>query len=264
MSSKPDLTILWLDDNRNPNIYFTNPNNTSSSAERNRGYYNTHVFPNCTLAIFYAKVYNKFQDYIIKHGLPDMVSFDHVVKVDPKFQEYNGTAIAKWLVEYYRETNQPLPWCYVHSANTKRIPIVEDILSIPHVPLFDKKDSKMKNSDFATKKSQNNNQINHTSLESASITKKSQEGNQTNHTLINNIKALMEERGYTQSSLARAMGKESVVINRALNGKVKISAKMQMDLADLFSVSVEELNGSVEVSSSATKNIRGFIRVSKN
>ncbi len=580
MSSKPDLTILWLDDNRNPNIYFTNPNNTSSSAERNRGYYNTHVFPKYNPYFVWVKSRSEFQDYIIKHGLPDMISFDHDVKVDPKFQEYNGTAIAKWLVEYCRETNQPLPWCYVHSANTKRIPIVEDILSIPHIPLIDKKDSKMKNSlptwdekkaieeanefvfskslrvrvyannckiikangyqtssnekvvladkerlqketvaysmptdvsacpvvtektqtgvfeadcllvakalsdkgwnpavlnladeksaggfvhkgmcaqeeelsrrttlteslfpihseeygkriglpvaniaypmnkdwggiyspnvtvfrdvvlkgyalldkpystsiisvaavkdptidkekleikmpkaiereknkmrtilrigllhghdslvlgafgcgafhtppshiarlfaevfdepefrnkykglffavlegrkqehnpegnvkpfvdlfsemtlenipsplgyDSMTKKSQNHNQTNHTSLEDASITKKSQEDNQKNHTLINNIKALMEERGYTQSSLARAMDKKSVVINRALNGKVKISAKMQMDLADLFSVSVEELNGSVVDTSSVAKDIRGFIRVSKS
>ena len=130
MENKPDLIVLWLDDNRNPNIYFTNPTNTSASAERNRGYYNTHVFPKYNPCFIWVKSRSEFQDYIIKHGLPDMVSFDHDVKKDSNFQEYNGTAIAKWLVEYCKETKQSLPRCFVHSANKKRIHIVEDILGI--------------------------------------------------------------------------------------------------------------------------------------
>lgn len=97
-----------------------------------------------------------------------------------------------------------------------------------------------------------------------SVTKKSQSESQINCTLIENIKALMEARGYTQSSLARELGKHSVQINRVLRGKQPISHKLQMELAELFSVSVEELNGVIGEVSSAAKNVRGFIRVDKN
>ena len=90
------------------------------------------------------------------------------------------------------------------------------------------------------------------------MTKKSQDDNQVNHTLIENIKTLMAARGYTQSSLARVLGHQSVVINRALRGKAPISPKMQMELAEHFGVPVEELNGNVSIP--AAKNIQGFIK----
>ena len=150
MSAKPDLTILWLDDNRNPNIYFENPRNTSASAERNRGYYNSNVFNRYTPHFKWVKNRTEFQNYIKKYGLPDMVSFDHDVEVDPNFREYNGTAIARWLVEFCKETKQALPWCYVHSANVKRIPVVEDILGIPHIPLVKKTNNNMKINNLPT------------------------------------------------------------------------------------------------------------------
>ena len=145
MMKKPDLTILWLDDRRNPNTYFTNPLSTSASAERNREFYNSHIFNKYKPHFVCVKNRTEFQNYIENHGLPDFVSFDHDVTKDTNFQEYNGRAIARWLVQYCKDTNQPLPKCFVHSANRKRIPEMEDILGIPHIPLPDKPNSHMKN-----------------------------------------------------------------------------------------------------------------------
>lgn len=244
--SKPDLTILWLDDRRNPNTYFTNPLSTSASAERNREFYNSHIFNKYTPHFVCVKNRTEFQNYIENHGLPDLVSFDHDVTKDTNFQEYNGRAIARWLVQFCKDTNQPLPMCFVHSANRKRIPEMEDILGIPHIPLPDKPNSHMKNDLPAESPKE-------------VIAKKSQESNRGNQTaLIENIQTLMAARGQTQSSLARALGKQSVVINRALRGKAPISPKMQMEFAEHFGVTIEELNGNVAIP--AAKNIQGFIK----
>ena len=256
MSSKPNLKILWLDDNRNPNIYFTNPLNSSPAAERNRGFYNSNIFNKYTPHFIWVKNRSEFQNYIENHELPDFISFDHDIKKDPNFQEYDGRATARWLVEFCKLTNQPLPWCFVHSANHKRISELEDILGISHIPLPQKTNRQKKT------KSPILNKKEHVFLDKCSMTKESQDNRHINHILIENIKALMMARGYTQSSLARELKKQSVQINRVLRGKQPISPKLQMDLANLFAVSIEDLNGTTEASPIA-KDIRGFIRISK-
>jgi hypothetical protein len=80
--------------------------------------------------------YDEFVAHITKHGLPDLVSFDHDLadehKTDfiiqtarygfctPGYEEYTektGLDCAKWLVDYCQTNGRPLPLCSVHSFN---------------------------------------------------------------------------------------------------------------------------------------------------
>lgn len=55
----------------------------------------------------------EFRVWILKHGLPDGISFDHDLG-----EESNGSGMdcAKWLVKYCLDNNVELPNWMVHSA----------------------------------------------------------------------------------------------------------------------------------------------------
>ena len=81
-----------------------------------------------------VKSYQEFVGYIKKHGLPDVISFDHDLSEEhysplmystPKeynalyktFKEKTGFDAAKWLKRYAKRNNLSVPMIYCHSRN---------------------------------------------------------------------------------------------------------------------------------------------------
>lgn len=58
--------------------------------------------------------YSEFTDWIIKNGLPELISFDHDLG---EADEHTGMDCAKWLVNYCLDNKCVLPKWAVHSAN---------------------------------------------------------------------------------------------------------------------------------------------------
>ena len=59
-----------------------------------------------------------------------MVSFDHDIKPKKYEGEHeNGADVANWLVNYCKQNNLKLPWCFAHSANKNGIERINQILS---------------------------------------------------------------------------------------------------------------------------------------
>ena len=74
-----------------------------------------------------VRSYKDFVSYVVKNGVPDVVSFDHDLADELDKKEKTGCDCAKWLCEYCLENNIPLPEYIVHSMN----PIgSENILSV--------------------------------------------------------------------------------------------------------------------------------------
>lgn len=73
--------------------------------------------------------YTSFIRYIEKHGIPEIISFDHDLAIEhydhqadipyDQFNEKTGFHCAKWLVEYCIDNKLDLPKeIYIHSMNT--------------------------------------------------------------------------------------------------------------------------------------------------
>jgi hypothetical protein len=115
------MKILWLDDLRNPFL------DIEGRVPKEEG------------VIHWVLNFDEFVDWIIKYGLPDVVSFDHDLAEEHytpeyfwndydesrKYQEWKrksykeqtGEACAKWLVDYCDKNKLDLPKYYIHSAN---------------------------------------------------------------------------------------------------------------------------------------------------
>lgn len=81
-----------------------------------------------------VRSYDEFVAYILKKGVPELISFDHDLAdehvkdylKDPNngklsyesYRERTGYDAAKWLVDYCISSNIKLPKCFVHSQNT--------------------------------------------------------------------------------------------------------------------------------------------------
>ena len=80
--------------------------------------------------------YDDFTQYILKNGIPDLISFDHDLAQEhmddyfkqmmhqgyqhpsyDDFKEKTGLDCARWLVEYCQKMNAELKQCSVHSHN---------------------------------------------------------------------------------------------------------------------------------------------------
>jgi len=124
------MTILWLDDVRNP---FTLPFSKTIEALREDDLTGKRMS------------YDEFTDHIDEHGLPDLISFDHdladehyhsdMYKGDKynkhydSFKEKTGYSCAKWLVDYCIDNKKPLPLWSVHSQNPIGKKNIESLLS---------------------------------------------------------------------------------------------------------------------------------------
>ena len=64
-----------------------------------------------------VRSYGEFTKWIIEHGLPDVISFDHDLGDITNDIELSGMDCAKWLVEYCMDNQTNLPQCIVHSQN---------------------------------------------------------------------------------------------------------------------------------------------------
>lgn len=130
-----NLTILWLDDQRNPYKYL-NSRNVSDTFKRNKQFYDK-LFQQYNCNFIWVKNFYQFVDYIKKNGIPEFISFDHDLNnrggkeglSDEQKLNNDGVNCAKWLVNFCKQNNQPLPKFYVHSANPKYGPEITRVLT---------------------------------------------------------------------------------------------------------------------------------------
>ena len=118
-------TALYLDDVRTP-------------TETIPGYHPWNIVRN----------YDEFEDWIVRNGIPDLVSFDHDLAEEhiddyfkqfaekgfqiPKYQDYKektGIDCANFLVEYCQKMNVNLKQCSVHSHNPVGAKNIQDFLN---------------------------------------------------------------------------------------------------------------------------------------
>jgi len=79
-----------------------------------------------------VRTYDNFKSYILKNGIPDIISFDHDLADEhynsyfkdndninyEKFKEKTGYECAKWLIDYMlNEKIINIPKYYIHSLN---------------------------------------------------------------------------------------------------------------------------------------------------
>lgn len=105
------LTVLWLDDMRNPYNYL-HKESASNTLSRNKAFYRG-LMGKHNVDFVWVRNFEEFTGYILKNGLPQFISFDHDLGAGLQ----KGLDCAKWLVEYCRKNNKKLPQYYVHSAN---------------------------------------------------------------------------------------------------------------------------------------------------
>jgi hypothetical protein len=130
-----NLTILWLDDQRDPYKYLKTKS-TSATFARNKQFYDNLLKQYHANFVWVKNLY-QFIDYIEKNGVPQFVSFDHDLNnrgggeglSDEQKLNNNGVNCAKWLVNYCKQMGQPLPKFYVHSANPKHGPEINRVLT---------------------------------------------------------------------------------------------------------------------------------------
>lgn len=130
-----NLTILWLDDQRDPYKYLSTKSKSATFA-RNKQFYD-NLLKQYNANFVWVKNLYQFIDYIEKNGIPQFVSFDHDLNnrgggeglSDEQKINNNGVNCAKWLVDYCKQNNQPLPKFYVHSANPKHGPEINRVLT---------------------------------------------------------------------------------------------------------------------------------------
>lgn len=115
------LNILWLDDERDPNVYLKKVS-TSNAWIRTNEYYENNIFNKYDDVNFiWVRNFDEFTNYIKKNGLPEFISFDRDLKkgngIDKSLEYQNGEDCAKWLVDYCKEHNEEITNYFVHSAN---------------------------------------------------------------------------------------------------------------------------------------------------
>ena len=94
-------TLLWLDDCRNPNTYN----------------YIARFSPIGTeVDVIWAKNFDEFENFILQHGLPDAICFDHDLAED-SYDERTGYDCAKLVVNYCMEHNIDIPPYAIQSSN---------------------------------------------------------------------------------------------------------------------------------------------------
>ena len=96
------MTILWLDDMRNP---FED------------SWIHDYAPQFLEETIVWVKNYDSFVGWIKNNGLPHTIAFDHDLGEDIARETISGYDCAKWLVEYCIDNDLNLPNWIVQSAN---------------------------------------------------------------------------------------------------------------------------------------------------
>jgi len=112
LNRKP-ITVLWLDDMRDPNKYLNKKADKESGALYNNLSFYQKFKEEYNPEFVWVKTFEEFTNYILKNGVPEFVSFDHDLGKGLK----KGAECALWLKQYCRENNKQLPKFYAHSAN---------------------------------------------------------------------------------------------------------------------------------------------------
>lgn len=127
-----DLTILWLDDQRDPEKYFLKAEKDikkgvgNGAQMRNTKFYNENIFNNYNVNFVWVKNLDEFSNYITENGLPEFISYDR--DLTPKGWDGSkgnfpdGLDCVNWLKEYCEENGLKIPRSFVHSANWKHVP----------------------------------------------------------------------------------------------------------------------------------------------
>lgn len=124
-----NLTVLWLDDQRNPQTYFKKKDNKGEGTFHDNLAFYTELGKKYNLSFVWVKNFAEFVSYIEKNGVPQFVSFDHDLSKTSKPTDPKGVDCARWLVNYCREKGCQMPMTYVHSANPKWRPVIRQILN---------------------------------------------------------------------------------------------------------------------------------------
>ena len=110
---KSHITVLWLDDMRDPVKYLKKKVTKDSGALYNNINFYRELMQKYDLEFTWVRTFEEFTDYIMKNGLPDLVSLDHDLGRGLK----KGAECAHWLKQYCAENGLKLPKFYAHSAN---------------------------------------------------------------------------------------------------------------------------------------------------
>ena len=111
--NKKPITVLWLDDVRDPQKYLMKKADKESGAlDNNLKFYNDFK-SEYEPKFVWVRTFEEFTDYILEHGVPEFVSFDHDLGKGLK----KGAECAAWLKNYCAREGKPLPKFYAHSAN---------------------------------------------------------------------------------------------------------------------------------------------------
>lgn len=125
------LEVLWLDDERNPEKYFSMKSKTNAFV-RNKEYYNNNIFNKYNVIFKWVKNFEQFKTYIEEKGLPQFISFDRDLRkgngVDKTDEYQSGEDCAKWLVDYCEKNNLEIPKYFIHSANPNGQKNIPEIL----------------------------------------------------------------------------------------------------------------------------------------
>ena len=122
---KDAISILWLDDMRDPQKYFQKKVIKNDGALYNNITFYKNLLANKKANFIWVKNLEEFANYILKNGLPDFVSFDY----DLGNGVTKGHMCAQWLKDYCAQNNLKLPSFYAHSANTRGREEINAILS---------------------------------------------------------------------------------------------------------------------------------------
>ncbi len=110
---KEPITVLWLDDMRDPVKYLKKKVSKDSGALYNNIQFYTNFLKRYDPEFVWVKTFDEFAKYIIDNGLPDFISFDYDLGKGLK----KGAECAAWLKQYCMENGLNLPKFYAHSAN---------------------------------------------------------------------------------------------------------------------------------------------------
>ena len=117
---KENLSILWLDDQRDPMKYLNGVNKEqvglSGAKSRNFIAYKK-LMDMYNISFNWVRTFTEFKNYILSNGLPSFISFDKDLGKAPDYDGYNGIDCAKWLSEYCKQNNLKYPKYFIHSAN---------------------------------------------------------------------------------------------------------------------------------------------------
>lgn len=124
-----NLTVLWLDDQRNPLTYFKKKDEKGEGTLHDNLVFYQNLSKKYNLQFVWVKNYNEFVNYIEKNGIPQFVSFDHDLSKTSLPTDPKGLDCAKWLVSYCKKNGKQMPMTYVHSANPKWRGVIRNVLN---------------------------------------------------------------------------------------------------------------------------------------